>query len=203
MFVRLKKQLLMRKVFIVLALVALLSVRNIATAQNPFVGQIRMFAGNFPPLGWAFCDGQLLNIADNTILFALIGTTYGGDGVTTFALPDLRGRVLIGPGQGPGLSNYVLAQEGGAETVTLTVNQMPQHMHTALADSLPGSSDKPTNLVPALYPDGIPAYGVNPATTMNAGALGNTGGSQPHNNIKPYVAIHYIISLFGIFPSQN
>ncbi len=174
-----------------------------ARGQQAFVGQIRMFAGNFAPAGWMFCEGQLLPISQYETLFNLIGTTYGGDGISTFALPDLRGRVIIGPGQGSGLSNYVLGQEGGTESVTLTTNQIPAHSHAAIADSTLGSSDTPTNLLPARYPDSVPAYGSNPTGQMNAAALLPAGGGQPHNNVKPYLAIRYIISLFGIFPTQN
>lgn len=171
-------------------------------AQQPFVGQIRIFAGDGAPAGWAFCEGQLLQISENDALFALIGTTYGGDGQTTFGLPDLRGRAIVGPGQGPGLSSYVLGQVGGVETVTLTTNQIPSHTHTISADSLPGSSDGPANLLPAQYPDGIPVYNVNSTTTMNPGVLSSTGGGEPHNNVKPYLAVRYIIALYGIFPAR-
>lgn len=172
-------------------------------AQQPFVGQIRIFAGNFAPVGWMFCEGQLLPISEYETLFNLIGTTYGGDGISTFALPDLRGRVIVGPGQGGGLSNYTLGQQGGSETVTLTTNQIPQHSHAALADSLPGSSDSPANLLPARYPDAVPIYGGNATGQTNTEMVHATGGGQPHNNVKPFLAIRYIISLFGIFPSQN
>lgn len=186
-------------------LIAFLSLfhNNSVNAQQPFVGQIRIFAGNFAPQGWVFCDGQLLSIADNATLFNLIGTTYGGDGQTTFAVPDLRGRLPIDRGQGPSTSSYILGQSGGVETVTLTTQQIPSHTHTAAAFSYSGSADKPSNTIPALYPDGIPVNGINISGTMNPAAIGNAGGSQPHNNVKPYLAVRYIISLFGIFPSAN
>ena len=189
--------------FIFLIVLLSLSYNNSAKAQQPFVGQIRIFAGNFAPQGWVFCDGQLLSIAENSVLFALIGTTYGGDGVNTFAVPDLRGRLPIDKGQGPSTSSYVIGQSGGVENVTLTTQQIPSHAHTVSATGNPGSTDKPSNAVPALYPDGIPVDGINISGTMNPASISNTGGSQPHNNVKPYVAVRYIIALFGIFPTQN
>ncbi len=174
-----------------------------ATAQTPFLGQIEMFAGTFAPNGWMFCEGQILPISEYSPLFSLIGTTYGGDGQQTFALPDLRGRVIISAGQGQGLSNYLIGETGGMETVTLTQDQLPPHSHALLADSLSGSSDSPTGLLPADAPDGVPSFGSNPVGVMRSGALSSTGGNQPHNNVKPYLAIRYIIAVNGIFPSQN
>jgi len=175
---------------------------------QPYVGEIRMFAGSFAPVGWAFCDGQTLLIADNDVLFTIIGTTYGGDGQTTFALPDLRGRAPIHQGNG-----YVIGQQGGAEHVTLTTSQMPAHTHNANL-SLPvyagaGNADTPVGNVPAVNVArgkefnstsngsmGTVDYSANPATSV-------TGGSQPHDNMKPYVAIRYIISLYGVYPTSN
>jgi microcystin-dependent protein len=174
-----------------------------ADAQTPFLGQIEMFAGNFAPLGWMLCEGQVLPIAENEALFNLIGTTYGGDGVQTFALPDLRGRVIVSAGQGSGLSSYVIGQTGGAETVTLTPSQLPGHTHPVFADSLSGSSDTPAGLVPADAPDGVPSFGANPRIAMQGGAVSNAGGGQPHGNVKPHLAIRYIIAVQGIFPSRN
>lgn len=174
-----------------------------ARAQTPFLGQIEMFAGDFAPAGWMFCEGQILPISEYEALFSLLGTTYGGDGTQTFALPDLRGRVIVSAGQGPGLSNYVIGQTGGEENVTLTASQLPAHSHALLADSLSGGSDTPTNALPADSPDGVPSYGTQPVHTMSSGVLSNTGGIQPHNNVKPYLAIRYIIAVNGIFPSQN
>lgn len=160
-----------------------------------------MFAGNFAPAGWMFCDGSLLAISQNDVLFALIGTTYGGDGQSTFALPDLRGRVPLHMGQGAGLSANVLGQNGGVETVTLNTSQMPAHNHLAIASSAAGVSTSPTGNVWAAAADFSP-YNSSSNTAMNAGALGQAGGSQPHDNMLPFVGINFIISLFGIFPSQ-
>jgi microcystin-dependent protein len=171
-------------------------------AQDQFIGELALVPYNFAPVGWAFCQGQLLSITENSALFNLIGTTYGGDGVTTFALPDLRGRVPIGRGQGLGLSNYVLAQTGGVENVTLTTSQMPVHSHVLNADTSIGSSERPTALLYARDGSGIPVYGSTLNATAPATAVQQAGGSQPHNNIKPYVTFHWIISLTGIYPAQ-
>jgi len=189
--------------WLVLACAALVAQGGIALAQTPFVGQIEMFAGNFAPVGWMFCEGQLLSISENPTLFNLIGTTYGGDGVQTFALPDLRGRVIISAGQGPGLSNYVIGQTGGAETVTLTQAQLPPHGHALYADSMSGASDNPTGHLPANSPDGIPSYGIHPVRAVTNAALQSSGAGQPHNNVKPYLVIRYIIAIVGVYPSQN
>ena len=171
---------------------------------QPYVGEIRMFAGNFAPAGWAFCAGQLLAIAENDVLFNLIGTTYGGDGQTTFALPDLRGRIPIHQGTGAGLTPRPLGEGSGVETVTLTVNQSPSHTHAFMGTSSNASAANPANAVVAA-PSTIDLY--RPATAPNANlaanALGMAGGSQPHDNLQPYLCISFIISLFGIFPSQN
>src|SRR6266478_5388076 len=172
---------------------------------QPYVGEIRMFAGNFAPAGWMFCEGQLLPISENEVLFQLIGTTYGGDGQSTFALPDLRGRVPVHMGQGSGLSNYQLAEMIGVETVTLTTAQLGTHSHPALCSSgggTPGSD--PANSI----------WGPSDATVYaNAGPTGfmgtpaiftaPIGGSQPHDNMIPFLCVNYIISLFGVFPSPT
>lgn len=167
---------------------------------QPYVGEIRMFAGNFAPAGWMFCDGQLLPISEYDTLFNLIGTTYGGDGQSTFALPDLRGRIPIH--QGPG---FVLAQNGGVEEVALTINQIPAHTHAFLAANNPGSSTIPVNQVlAATQAATITPYGTdNPHVPLAPASVGTVGGSQPHNNCQPYLCIDFIISLFGIFPSQT
>jgi microcystin-dependent protein len=162
-----------------------------------------MFAGSFAPLGWAFCDGQLLDIGQNTALFSLIGTSYGGDGQTTFALPDLRGRAPVHMGQGPGLQNYNLAQMGGAEVVTLIVSQIPQHTHGARGGSANGSSDSPAGGVPARNAAGVPQYSATANASMAPAALQSTGGTQAHSNLQPYLAINFIISLEGVYPSQQ
>jgi microcystin-dependent protein len=169
---------------------------------QPYVGEIRMFGGNFAIAGWAFCDGSLLPISENETLFQLIGTTYGGDGQNTFALPDLRGRVPVHMGQGPGLSNYILAQNGGVESVTLTQNQIPSHTHAPVASNT-GSSDNPSGSFWANSTTGKPYSAPPPAIQMNAGTVGSAGGSQPHDNLIPFQCVTYIISLFGIFPSPN
>ncbi len=169
--------------------------------MNPFIGEIRIFGFNFPPAGWAQCNGQLLAIAANDALFALLGTTYGGDGVSTFALPDLRSRVPIHQGQGPGLSPYVIGQMAGVEAVTLTTSQIPQHNHVLNAFASTGTG----GLAPS---GGVPANtqgSVNGTanTTFAAPAIGPSGGSQPHENLQPYLTLNFCISLFGIFPSRN
>ena len=170
---------------------------------QPYVGEIRIFAGNFAPAGWMFCAGQLLPISENETLFQLIGTTYGGDGQSTFGLPDLSGRLPIHFGQGSGLSNYVLSQTGGVEEVTLTVNQMASHSHPLLATSGIGNQSSPANQVTSQSPQ-IQLYIQDvPDANMAAAAVASTGGSQPHTNFMPYICINYIISLFGIFPSPN
>lgn len=171
--------------------------------SNPYVGEIRMFAGNFAPSGWATCDGQVMAISQNTVLFTLIGTIYGGDGQQTFNLPDLRGRVPIHQGQGLGLSNYIIGQNGGVETVTLTTTQIPAHNHPPLASSGTGRSSNPANNVWAAQAGAKQFMGSGAINaSMNATAMGNAGGSQPHDNMLPFLAINFIISLFGIFPSQ-
>ena|ERR1022692_3560582 len=171
--------------------------------SQPYVGEIRMFAGNFAPSGWAFCAGQLLAIAENDTLFNLIGTTYGGDGQSTFALPDLRSRVPINQGQGSGLSNYPLAQNGGFETVTLQLAQIPSHTHVPAANSAVGSSTSPSGNFWAERSGTNEYSNVTPNGNMNAGTLQSTGGSQPHDNMLPFLAINFIISLFGVYPSPT
>ncbi|WP_341833414.1 phage tail protein [Paenibacillus pectinilyticus] len=171
---------------------------------QPLVGEVRMFAGNFAPAGWFFCDGQVLPISEYETLFQLIGTTYGGDGQSTFALPDLRSRVPLHQGTLQGNSFFV-GQTGGVEEVTLTVQQIPQHSHTAQVSSKFGSTNSPKDTVVARstlnqFTDSVGAK----ATPMgNASTVGSSGGSQPHTNLQPYLSINYIISLFGIFPSQG
>ncbi|MGQ2980998.1 MAG: phage tail protein [Polaromonas sp.] len=165
--------------------------------SNPYVGEIRLFAGNYAPLGWQFCNGQLLSIADYDVLFTLIGTTYGGDGQQTFAVPDLRGRVPMHQGQG-----YTLGQMGGTETVTLLSAQLPAHTHTLRASTLAATGSTPGSAM--LAATSIASYDTGAATTpMAASGVGVSGGSQPHDNMAPTLAVNYIISLFGIFPPQN
>jgi microcystin-dependent protein len=172
---------------------------------QPYVGEIRMFAGNFNPAGWMFCEGQLLPIGEYETLFYLIGTTYGGDGQSTFALPDLRGRLPIHFGTDSGGYSYALAQMGGVETVTLTVSQIPAHSHTLLATSNVGSDSSPANNY--LSMSGVTGQKVytpsTPTLLLDPNIMTPTGGNQPHNNLQPYLCLNFIISLFGIFPSQN
>jgi microcystin-dependent protein len=169
---------------------------------EPFVGEIRMFGGNFAPAGWMFCEGQLLPISENEILFQLIGTTFGGDGESTFALPDLRGRVPVHQGTGAGIT-YTLGESGGVEQVTLTVQQIPIHTHALLASTATGTSPSPVDNVLASN-NVVSMYKAAAATTaMNAAAAGPAGGSQPHENHQPFLCIDFIISLFGVFPSPT
>jgi microcystin-dependent protein len=170
--------------------------------SQPFVGEIRLFGGNFAPAGWAFCEGQLLPISENETLFNLIGTTYGGDGQSTFALPDLRGRLPMHMGTGPGLSNRVISEMGGVETVTLTAQQIPAHNHVPQAVSGSGNQTTPQGGVWA--GTATSRYSSNaPDQAMKSTLVGSAGGSQPHENMMPYLAVSFIISLFGIFPSQT
>jgi len=190
--------------------------------SDPFIAQVTIFAGNFAPRAWAFCDGQLLSIAQNSALFSLLGTTYGGDGRTTFGLPDLRGRVAIGPRNGPGLSSYRLGQKGGVEDVTLNQTQIPSHSHAATTDVTDNLSFSPPT---SPTPEGDDPTGQASSTANEDiyGAAGNgsmspcaktggvsatttilpTGGSRSHENMQPYLAINYIIALFGVFPSRS
>ncbi len=167
---------------------------------QPYVGEIRMFAGNFAPVGWLFCEGQQLPISENETLFQLIGTTYGGDGQETFNLPDLRGRIPLHQGNGS-----VLAETGGVEEVTLTLSQMPAHNHPFLGTGGNALQNDPTNASPAVTTGGtIFAYGTDqPLTTLNQASVSVVGGSQPHTNFQPYLCLNFIISLFGIFPSPT
>lgn len=182
----------------------IISVLNpgIASAE-PYVGEIRMFAGNYAPVGWAFCDGQILSISEYETLFNLIGTTYGGDGQETYVLPDLRGRAPIHMGTGSSGTAYIIGETGGVETVTLTVNQIPAHSF-GQGSSQAGSSNNPTGNGPAkavLDRQDINIYS-DTTTGKTSSNVPNLGGSQPHDNMQPYLAINYIISLFGVFPSQ-
>ena len=170
--------------------------------SEPFIGEIRMFAGNFAPRNWAFCDGQLLAISQNDALFSLLGTIYGGDGRTTFGLPDLRSRTPIHAGTGPGLSPRRIGERGGVETVTLTTAQLPAHGHggAVAVDDVANSSSPAGN---TLADSSTPVYVPGGADGMNATSVSAAGGGQAHPNMMPFQAIHFIISLFGIFPSRN
>lgn len=178
--------------------------------SEPFIAEIRIFAGNFAPRSWAFCNGQLLPIAQNTALFSLIGTTYGGDGRTTTALPNLKGRAPMHPGRGPGLTERRLGQRGGVEMVSLTEAQIPNHTHTVTADAAAGgfggggadSPDPQDHYLASTSASGqFYANGNTNVVPMNPSS--NTGGSQPHNNMQPYIAINYIIALQGLYPSRS
>ncbi|BDS12550.1 phage tail protein [Aureispira anguillae] len=173
--------------------------------MNPFLGEIVMFGGNFAPRGWAFCDGQLLPISSNSALFSILGTIYGGDGRTTFALPDLRGRVAMHPGNGPGLTPRRLGERGGQETVTLTVNQIPAHHHNIIAVGLEGNSNDPTSRLLANTGafDSEYSNSTSGHVLMNSGMVQNTGGGQSHTNIQPFTCVNYIIALQGVFPSRS
>jgi len=192
--------------------------------STPFLGMIILVPYNFAPRGWAFCNGQILPIAQNTALFSLLGTTYGGNGQTTFALPDLRGRVPLSSGQGPGLSNYDLGQVAGTESVTLTITQMPIHNHPATVGTLAaaanakttaGNTRSPAGALPAMEAAGVTAtynndgappgtqLAANAITVSGAPAIGTAGGSQPFDKMQPYLTLNYCIALEGIFPSRN
>ena len=165
---------------------------------QPYVGEIRMFAGNFAPAGWMFCEGQLLPISENETLFNLIGTTYGGDGQSTFALPDLRGRIPVHQGSG-----LTLAEVGGAETITLTVNQIPAHNHPIAASTDTAQQTSPNGKVLGQSSTALMYIEDSTDSNFSAQAVGSVGGRQPHDNIKPYLCVDFLISLFGIFPSQS
>ena len=165
--------------------------------SQPFIGEIRMFAGNFAPVGWAFCQGQIIPISQNDALFNLIGTTYGGDGQTTFALPNLSSRVPVHVGPG-----FALGQAGGAETVTLTTSQIPAHSHVPQASGTAAASTSPQGNVWAAATD-TPYSPSAPASPMSGTAIGSAGGGQPHDNMLPFLVVNFIISLFGVFPSQT
>lgn len=175
--------------------------------MDPYLAEIRSFGGNFAPRGWMFCNGALLSIAQNTALFSLIGTFYGGDGQNTFALPNLNSRVPVGTGQGPGLSDIVLGEMAGTETVTLLSTQLPAHNHVATA---PGAGTSTTTVPTASVAPGPASLGAgasnsfgSPTGNLAAPTVGTAGGSQPHNNLQPFLGMNYIICVEGIYPSRN
>jgi microcystin-dependent protein len=170
--------------------------------SEPFLGEIRTFGFNFAPQGWAMCNGQVLSIAQNAALFSLLGTFYGGNGTTNFALPNLQSRVGIHQGQGPGLSSYVIGEVSGSESVTLTAGQMPAHSHSLIANAGTAGVSRPDGAV--LARTGSNTYAAAPdGTAMNAGAIGQAGGSQPFSILQPFLCLNFCIALQGIFPSRN
>jgi microcystin-dependent protein len=169
---------------------------------DPFVAEIRIYPFNFPPSGWAFCDGQLLPLSQNTALFSLLGTTYGGNGLSNFALPDLQGRVPVHPGQGPGLSLYDLGQEGGVSTVTLLESEIPAHSHQLRGSVLLGDSPTPAGNSLARYANAYQSS-TGGLVPMAQQALAPAGGGAPHNNMMPFLTLNFCIALQGIFPQRS
>jgi len=191
---------------VVLSAVMASSVLSMPMAANagmePFIGEVQWFAGNFAPRGWALCDGQLLPINQHQALFSILGTTYGGDGRTTFALPDVRGRALVHAGNGPGLTERRLGSKGGEESVTLTTAQIPEHSHALKASSASATTSSPEGTV--LAKTGRSSiYADTADTTMSSAAIASSGGGQAHNNMQPYNTLNCIIALQGLFPSRN
>jgi len=174
---------------------------------DPYIGEIRMFAGNYAPMGWATCDGQILPIQQYTALFAILGTTYGGNGTTTFGLPDLRGRAPIHMGAGNGLTPRQIGQNGGAEKVTMTSAQMPAHNHVVNASSQEAGGNNPANMVPAVAVDGneapVSVYSTAGNTTMSPQMISQAGQGQPHDNMQPFLCVNFIIALEGEFPPRS
>lgn len=194
----------MKKFITICSFIYFLCLSNLANAQEPFLGEIRMFGGNFAPRGWALCDGQILSISQNQALFSLLGTTFGGDGRTTFALPDLRGRVPVHAGTGPGLTNKRLGAKSGTETNFLTVGNLPSHSHTINAVSADGDESSPAGNLPAGTKLLDKEYsGASATAMMNASMVNNTGNNQAVNNLQPYLTVNYIIALQGTYPSRN
>ena len=173
---------------------------------DPFVAEVRILPTNFAPTGWAFCDGQLLPLSQNTALFSLLGTTYGGNGQSTFALPDLQGRAPMHPGQGPGLSNHDLGETGGSQTSTLLESEIPAHAHAIRADAAdPADVQAPSPAVVLARSQGGNAYQTSTASLVSLAAtsLGTVGGGQPHNNMQPYLTLNFCIALQGVFPPRS
>lgn len=196
----------MKNIKIIIVLFVLSFFNQKGYSQEPYIAQIKIFAGNFAPAGWMFCDGSLLPISENEALFSLLGTTYGGDGQSTFALPDFRGRIVTGANNstGPGLSTVQLGQMYGTETNTMTINQMPAHNHAIYCVSSAGNQNVPTaNLFANAGVLDKEFANAAPNTTMNPAMVSPTGGNQPFNNMQPTLGLNYIISLYGIYPAQN
>jgi microcystin-dependent protein len=172
--------------------------------MDPFVAEIRIFPFNFAPKGWAFCDGQILPLSQNTALFSLLGTTYGGDGKTTFALPDMQGNAPMHPGQGPGLSLHDLGETGGSDTVTLLETEIPSHNHALNVSAADATDQQAGGELYAGGVGGIAFYGVpGPLTSVSASTIAPAGGSQPHNNLQPYLTLNFCIALQGVFPPRT
>jgi microcystin-dependent protein len=172
--------------------------------MDPFVAEIRIFGFNFAPKAWAFCDGQILPLTQNTALFSLLGTTYGGDGKVTFALPDLQGRAPMQPGQGPGLSQHQLGETGGSDTVTVLQSEMPSHPHTLRADAVdPADTNVPSPNATFAASTGGTLYQGSQNTSLDPQALAVTGGGLPHNNLQPYLTMNFCIALQGVFPPRS
>lgn len=169
--------------------------------MDPFVAEIRIFPFNFAPKGWAFCNGQIMPLSQNTALFSLLGTTYGGDGKSTFALPDLQGRVPMHPGQGPGLSLHDLGESSGAESVTLLQSEIPVHSHKVMASNLVALSNNPSNNMPAKA--AIYSTTTSPQVQMSVQAMMPAGGNQPHNNMMPYLTTNFCVALQGVYPPRG
>lgn len=197
----------MKKLSILAFIMVSFSFSSLLKAQQPFVGQIMFVPYNFAPNGWHECDGSLLPISEYEVLFTLIGTTYGGDGQSTFAVPNAKGKVIIDDGQGTGLSPYVIGQTAGVESVTLTTNQMPNHSHSVLASTADGNQNSPTNGIPAntkiLDKEYSNSTDSASKVVMKPGMIAVSGGNQPHDNMMPTLSMKCVISLFGVFPSQN
>ena len=188
---------------IIALLVFFISVPASVYGQDQFLGEIRIVPYNFAPKGWADCNGQLLSLAQNTALFSLLGTYYGGDGRSTFGLPNLNGRVAVGAGQGPGLSIYNEGEQGGVSTVALTTSQIPVHTHSLVVDTANGTSADPTGRFPARMANGVPQYAAAPnGQVTSTSALGVTGSGAPHNNMMPYLGMKFVIALQGIYPPR-
>lgn len=187
-----------------LGVVSSLALPTTAQAQQPYIGEVICGGWNFCPNGWGECNGQLINITDNETLFNLIGTTYGGDGQSTFALPNIQGRTMVGQGTGAGLATKVIGEQGGVESVTLTTQQIPSHTHPLAANAGVEKSASPAGKIVGTAPGSAPVFSsAAPSTNLSPSVVSTAGQSQPHNNLQPYLAVKCCISLFGVFPTQN